>query len=87
MSKFKSSTHQLIDQRVKELLRPEIIPGATYLFRWYANEDPVERKVLSIDGSMVTYQKPSGQATCSINTFQRLYSVHGIKNIAGEEAQ
>ncbi|MEK5178234.1 hypothetical protein [Paenibacillus odorifer] len=83
MSKFKSSTHQRIDQRVKELLRPEIIQGATYRFRWYENEDPVERTVLSVDGSTVTYQKPSGQAKCSISTFQRLFAVHGTEIIAG----
>jgi hypothetical protein len=78
MSRFKASTHQQIDEHIKEIMRPKLIVGATYKFREYKDGVTVERKVLSVDGKMVTYQKPNGQARCSVSTFQRLYEVHGV---------
>ncbi|MEK3867656.1 MULTISPECIES: hypothetical protein [Paenibacillus] len=78
MSRFKASTHQLIDEHIKEIMRPKIIVGATYKFREYKDGATVERKVISVNDKTVTYQKPSGKAKCSVSTFQRLYEIHGV---------
>ncbi|AIQ61838.1 hypothetical protein PSTEL_00510 [Paenibacillus stellifer] len=84
MSRFKVSTQNKIDQHIKELLRPKLIVGAIYQFRGHAYDPIVERKVLSVDERTVTYQKPTGPATCSISTFQRLYESHGVGMVRGE---
>jgi hypothetical protein len=75
--KFKASTHQLIDQTIKELLQPVIEAGKTY--RFHTMYGVIERPVESIVGDTVTYSKPGKKCTCSLKAFRRLYAEHGIK--------
>lgn len=81
MSKFKASTHDKIDQRVKELLRPAIEPGKTYLFNGRdANGQAVlERLVIEVDVQHVTYLRQGVPTKCQLATFQRMYEEYGIK--------
>lgn len=77
MTKFKPSTHALIDQTVKELLLPKLEVGRTYCFKYLDNI--VKRNVIEVDEKLVTYGKPTGvEVTCSIKAFQRLYQQHGV---------
>lgn len=77
MTKFKSSTHAQIDQRVKELLYPILEVGKTYRFNYLGKV--VERKVIELDGNKITYGKPTGdEVTCQTKTFQRLYQDYGV---------
>ncbi len=80
--KFKPSTHQQIDQTIKELLYPKIEAGKTYFFKPYKDGDIFERPVIEVTKNSVTYLKPSfgnRKVTCSLVTFQRLYEEHGVR--------
>lgn len=76
MSKFKFSTHVLIDQTVKELMRPPVEVGKTYLFK--SIYGVVERPVVAVENDVVTYLKGDKPVQCSVKTFQRLYEQHGL---------
>jgi hypothetical protein len=79
VSKFKHSTHVLIDQTVKECLYPKIEAGKTYYFSEYGkdSDNMVERPVIEVTDKTVTYLKKGEQKTCDLNTFRRLYDKHG----------
>lgn len=71
MSRVKASTSKKIKQRVKELTAP---PG----------RERIERLVLEVTDSTVTYLKKSGPVVCQLSTFQRLYAECGSGIIEGE---
>jgi hypothetical protein len=79
VSKLKPSTEAKIEQRVKELLYPQIEAGKTYYFSEYGKESEnfVERPVLEINGKTVTYLRLGEKRTCDLSTFRRLYDKHG----------
>jgi ASC-1-like (ASCH) protein len=81
MSKFKASTHDKIEQRVKELLRPKIEPGKTYLFNGRDANGPavLERPVIEVDDQHVTYLRQGVPTKCQLVTFQRMYEEHGVE--------
>lgn len=86
MSRVKASTSKKIKQRVKELAAPPVVPGNTYIFAPPGREQ-VERLVLEVTDSTVTYMKKSGPVVCQLSTFQRLYAECGAGVIEGEAMQ
>lgn len=76
MTKFKPTTHALIDQTIKECLYPKIEAGKTYYFK--SPHGLVERPVVEVDGKKIIYRKPKGFGVCPLLTFQRLYQKYGV---------
>lgn len=85
MRKSNASTKKT-RQKAKELTAPPIVPGNTYIFA-PAGRERVERLVLEVTDSNVTYLKKSGPMVCQLSTFQRLYAECGAGVIEGEAAQ
>ncbi len=86
MSQFKASTQAQIDQTIKELLRPPLEVGRTYKLRGLGINGKaavVERTVIEIDKTHVTYLKHGEPKKCPITTFQRIYAEHGIREDGG----
>ncbi len=80
MSKLKPSTVAKIEQRVKELLYPQIEAGRTYYFSEYGAAEGycVERPVIEVTDKQVVYLKKGERKTCDLATFRRLYDKHGF---------
>ncbi|MEK8128392.1 hypothetical protein WMW72_10800 [Paenibacillus filicis] len=79
MSKFKSSTHQEIDQIFKELHRPMPVAGKTYRLRGRGGE-VLERPVVSVSKTHMIYLRNGVETKCQVKTFQRMWEEHGIRD-------
>jgi hypothetical protein len=75
---FKPTTHQKIEQRVKELLYPTIEAGKTYYFN-SPSGGHVARLVVEVRGEIVRYAKLDKMCLCRLITFQRLYQQYGVE--------